>query len=264
MKSNPARFLALLLLGVTSGAAPEASQSSGSVENVVHDPAALKALKYRMIGPHKGSRVTAVTGIAEQPWTYFMGTNGGGLWKTTDAGESWMNVSDGYYTSSSIGAIDVADSDPSIVYVGTGSACIRGNVSPGDGIYKSTDGGESWTHLGLHDAGQIGRLVIHPENPDVAYAAVLGHAFGPNEMRGVFRTTDGGASWEKVLYVSERTGANDIAMDASNPECALRHDVDWGEKALDHDLGQRRGRHLQDHRRRGHLGAARRTDYPPG
>ena len=111
----------------------------------------------------------------------------------------------------------MADSDPAVVYVGTGSACIRGNVSPGDGIYKSTDGGDSWTHLGLRDAGQIGRLVVHPENPDVAYAAVLGHAFGPSEMRGVFRTTDGGASWEKVLYVSERTGANDIAMDPSDP-----------------------------------------------
>ena len=198
-------------------AAPAVSGTQPGEENVVYDPAAYQALKYRMIGPHKGSRVTAVTGIAEQPWTYFMGTNGGGLWKTTDAGESWVNASDGYYASSSIGAIDVADSDASIVYVGTGSACIRGNVSPGDGIYKSTDGGESWTHLGLHDAGQIGRLVIHPENPDVAYAAVLGHAFGPNEMRGVFRTTDGGASWEKALYVSERTGANDIAMDPSDP-----------------------------------------------
>ena len=124
-----------------------------------------------------------MAGIAEQPWTYFMGTNGGGLWKTTDAGESWVNVSDGYYTSSSIGAIDVADSDPSIVYVGSGSTAIRGNVSPGTGMYKSTDGGESWTHVGLRDAGQIGRVIIHPRNPDIAHAAVLGHAFGPNEMR---------------------------------------------------------------------------------
>ena len=202
-------LLPLTLLGVSLAA---------GAQNDVYDPATYQALKYRMIGPHKGSRVTAVTGIAEQPWTYFMGTNGGGLWKTTDAGESWVNVSDGYYTSSSIGAIDVADSDPSIVYVGSGSTAIRGNVSPGDGMYKSTDGGESWTHVGLRDAGQIGRVIVHPQNPDIAHAAVLGHAFGPNEMRGVFRTTDGGAHWEKVLYVSERTGANEISMDPSNPD----------------------------------------------
>ncbi len=183
----------------------------------VYDPALYQALKYRMIGPHRGSRVTAVSGVASQRETFYMAPAGGGVWKTIDGGEIWESVSDGYFEAGSIGAITVADSDPNVIYVGTGSACIRGNVSPGIGMYKSTDAGKSWKHVGLEDAGQIGRIRVHPSNSDLVYVAVLGHAFGPNEQRGVFRSKDGGRSWEKVFHVSDKTGAIDLAMDANNP-----------------------------------------------
>ncbi|NIR80998.1 MAG: glycosyl hydrolase, partial [Gemmatimonadetes bacterium] len=170
-----------------------------------------------MIGPYRGGRSTAATGHPTEMDTWFMGSTGGGVWKTTDAGQSWTNVSDGFFDVASIGAIDVADSDPNVIYVGTGSACIRGNVSTGRGVYRSTDGGDTWSFAGLEDAGQIGDLWIHPKSPDVAYLAVLGHPFGYNSTRGVYRTTDGGESWERVLFVSDSTGFADLAMDPNNP-----------------------------------------------
>ncbi|MHC4711453.1 MAG: WD40/YVTN/BNR-like repeat-containing protein, partial [Planctomycetota bacterium] len=170
-----------------------------------------------MIGPHRGGRVTAVAGIAEHPLVYFMGSTGGGIWKTEDAGSSWANVADEYLESASVGAIDVADSDPSVIWAGMGSACIRGNTSMGDGVYRSLDGGKTWSHAGLPDAGQIGRIVVDPRDPDVAFVAALGHPFGPNPERGVFRTRDGGASWENVLFISDSTGAVDLAMRPDNP-----------------------------------------------
>jgi hypothetical protein len=191
--------------------------SLGSVRAQSHDASLFEALKYRSIGPHKGSRVTAVAGVVGQPYSFYFGGTGGGVWKTTDAGGTWQNVSDAYFKTGSVGAIAVAESDPNVVYVGTGSACIRGNVSPGIGVYRSTDAGRSWTHVGLSDAGQIGRVRVHPKNPDLVYVAALGHAFGRNEERGVFRSTDGGTSWKKLLYLSDRTGVVDLAMDASNP-----------------------------------------------
>jgi photosystem II stability/assembly factor-like uncharacterized protein len=146
-----------------------------------------------------------------------MGSTGGGVWKTTDGGVNWSNVSDGFFEAGSMGAIAVAVSDANVVYAGTGSACIRGNVSPGVGLYKSVDAGSTWTHGGLRDAGQIGRIQVHPQDANLVYVAALGHAFGPNPERGVFRSKDGGKSWEKVLYVNESTGAVDLAMDAFNP-----------------------------------------------
>ncbi len=181
------------------------------------DPDVLKALEYRSIGPYRGGRVTAVTGVPGHPGTFYMGSTGGGVWKTTDAGLSWKNVSDEHFKSGSVGAIAVAESDPNVVYAGMGSACIRGNVSAGDGVYRSTDAGETWTHAGLPEAGQIGRIRVHPRNQDLVYVAALGHAFGPNAERGVFRSADGGKSWEQVLFVSERAGAVDLAMDPNNP-----------------------------------------------
>ncbi|MBI4538377.1 MAG: glycosyl hydrolase [Gemmatimonadetes bacterium] len=181
-------------------------------------PASLyQALEYRLVGPHRGGRVTAVAGVPGVPNTFYMGSTGGGIWKTEDGGESWRNISDGYFKSGSVGAIAVADADPNVIYAGMGSACIRNNVSPGDGVYKSVDGGRTWKHVGLVDAGQIGRVRIHPRNPDLIYAAVLGHAFGPNPERGVFRSKDGGTTWEKVLFVSDSAGAVDLAMDPVNP-----------------------------------------------
>jgi photosystem II stability/assembly factor-like uncharacterized protein len=181
------------------------------------DPAFLDSMKYRSIGPYRGGRVTAVAGVAQQMHTFYMGSTGGGVWRTDDAGQTWRNVTDGQLKSASIGAIAIAPSDPNVIYVGTGSACPRGNVSAGDGIYRSTDAGRTWAHIGLPEAGQIGKIRVHPENPDLVYAAVLGHIFGPNPDRGVYRSKDGGKTWEKVLFVSGKTGAVDISMDAKNP-----------------------------------------------
>lgn len=184
--------------------------------NVVYDSTLFDAMKYRMVGPYRGGRSTAVAGIAGEPFTFFMGTTGGGVWKTTDAGHSWQNISDGYF-GGSIGAVAVAASDPNVIYVGQGSVDIRGNTSTGRGLYKSLDGGKTWTFVGLREAGQIGRIRVHPGNPDLVYAAALGHPFGKNPERGVFRSRDGGATWEHVLALNDSTGASDLAMNPSNP-----------------------------------------------
>src|SRR5205814_2668268 len=138
----------------------------------------------RMIGPARGGRVTTVTGVPQEPMTFYMGAVGGGVWKTTNAGITWTNISDGYFAAASMGSIDVADSDPNIIYAGTGSEGLRSNVSIGRGIYKSTDAGRTWKFLGLRNAGQIGSIVVHPTNPDVAYAAAVGNPFKPNSERG--------------------------------------------------------------------------------
>ncbi len=163
------------------------------------DPKTYGGMKWRLIGPFRGGRALAVTGVPSQPNTYYFGATGGGVWKTTDGGMSWDSLFDKQPVSS-IGAIDVADSDPNIVYVGTGEACIRGNISFGDGVYKSTDAGKTWTNVGLKDTRHIGALIIHPTNPDVVFVAALGHAYGPNSERGVFRTTNGRKTWEKSPY----------------------------------------------------------------
>ncbi|MCJ7680511.1 MAG: hypothetical protein MUP70_07290 [Candidatus Aminicenantes bacterium] len=176
-----------------------------------------KGLTYRCVGPTRGGRVTAVAGIPSRSGTFFLGATGGGVWKTTDFGTNWTNVSDGYFTTGSIGAVRVSASDPDIVYVGTGSDAIRSNVITGRGMYKSKDGGKTWSFIGLKNTGQIGALEIHPGNPDIVYVAALGQAFGPNPERGVFRTKNGGETWEKVLFVSERTGAVDLELAPGNP-----------------------------------------------
>src|SRR5439155_895865 len=152
-----------------------------------------------------------------QPLVYYMGGTGGGVWKTADGGLTWQPVSDKFLTAGSVGALAVAPSDPNVVYAGTGESPIRGNLSPGDGLYKSTDAGKTWKRIGLADAGQIAHVLVHPQNPDLAYVAVLGHAFGPNATRGVFRTKDGGRTWDKVLYRNDSTGAIDLALDPVNP-----------------------------------------------
>jgi photosystem II stability/assembly factor-like uncharacterized protein/DNA-binding FrmR family transcriptional regulator len=182
-----------------------------------YDESLFSALEWRSIGPHRGGRVVAVAGAPSQPYVYYMGATGGGVWKTVDGGMTWLPVADDYLRSGSIGGIAVAPSDPNVVYVGTGETCIRGNTSPGDGMYKSTDAGRTWAHSGLRDAGQIGEVRVHPTDPDIVYAAVLGHAFGANENRGVYRSTNGGATWERVLYRDENTGAIDIVLDPNNP-----------------------------------------------
>jgi photosystem II stability/assembly factor-like uncharacterized protein len=185
--------------------------------NVKVDPSLIDNLKFRDINFSRGGRSTAVTGVPGKPLHYYFGGTGAGVWKTEDAGITWTNVSDGFFGVGSIGSVAVAPSDINVVYVGTGSACPRGNISVGDGMYKSTDAGKTWKHIGLRQAGQIGKIRIHPNNPDLVYAAALGHIFGPNEERGVFRSKDGGETWEKILYIDEETGINDLTMDVKNP-----------------------------------------------
>ena len=175
-----------------------------------------KSLEWKFVGPHRGGRSTTVSGFVSKPYTFLMGTTGGGVWKTTDAGNTWENVSDGQITVGSIGAIAVAPSDENVVYVGTGSAEPRGNISTGKGVYKSTDMGETWKFIGLPKAGLIGKISIHPKNPDIVYVAVLGNIFGENKERGIYKTTDGGKSWNKIHYISERTGARDVEINPDN------------------------------------------------
>jgi photosystem II stability/assembly factor-like uncharacterized protein len=176
-----------------------------------------EGLAFRNIGPFRGGRSIAVTGVRHQPYVFYLGAAGGGVWKTTDGGSNWTVVSDKDFKTGSVGAIAVSESDPNVVYVGTGESHIRGNLSHGDGVYKSTDGGRSWKNVGLKDSRQIARVRIHPGNPDLVYVAVLGHAWGPNAERGIFRSEDGGKNWKKVLFVDENTGASDLAMDPKNP-----------------------------------------------
>ena len=177
----------------------------------------LEALHWRCIGPYRGGRVVAVAGHPVERGVFYFGACAGGVWKTEDGGTYWENVSDGYFGTASVGAIAVSQSDPNVVYAGTGEACIRGNVSHGDGVYRSTDGGRTWRNVGLGDTRHIARVRVHPSDPDIAYVAALGHAFGPNEERGIFRTTDGGESWERVLDRGDRAGAADLCMDPGNP-----------------------------------------------
>jgi photosystem II stability/assembly factor-like uncharacterized protein len=196
--------------------APQAAQSS------LVDPALVSTMQYRHLSVFsRGGRSTAVVGVPSSPNLFYAGYTGGGVWQTTDAGQTWTNLSDGFFEAGSVGAIDVSLSNPQVLYVGTGSACPRGNVSPGVGMYRSTDAGKTWQHVGLRESGTIGRVVIHPTNPDVAYVAVLGNMFAQSEERGVFRTRDGGKSWQKVHFISNRTGAVDITMDPKNPDILI-------------------------------------------
>lgn len=199
-------FVLLTFLHTVSFAAPPAG---------LQDPPGVSALKYRLIGPAWGGRTTRAAGVPGQPNVYYVATASGGVWKTVNGGADWAPVFDSQPISS-IGSLAIAPSDPNVVYVGSGEANIRGNVAAGNGIYKSVDAGKTWTHVWKQE-GQIGTMVVHPKNPDIAFAAVLGHAFGPNPERGVYRTTDGGKSWKQVLKKDADTGASDVALDPSNP-----------------------------------------------
>ncbi len=175
------------------------------------------ALRYRNIGPFRGGRSVAVAGNVGQPRTFYFGGAGGGVWKTNDGGISWRNVSDKYFKTAAVGALAVAPSDPNVIYAGMGESFIRGNMATGDGVYKSNDGGKTWFSVGLKNTHVISQIVVSPDNPQVVFVAALGHVFGNNTERGVYRSTDGGKIWEKVLYVNDKTGASSIAMDPHNP-----------------------------------------------
>ena len=182
------------------------------------DKSFFRSLEWRSIGPPIAGRAPAVTGDPRDPSVFYFGSAGGGVWKTYDAGTYWQNVSDGFFTTGSVGAIAVAASDPNVIYAGTGEVCTHPDIEGGDGVYKSTDAGKTWTNVGLKESEHIGAIVIHPRNPDVVYVAALGHHYGFNPERGVYRSKDGGKTWKRVLFKSDKAGAVDLSMDPSNPD----------------------------------------------
>ena len=181
------------------------------------DPALFKGLHYRLVGPSRGGRVTTVTGVPSQPKTFYMGVASGGLFRTTDAGVTWTPITDGQVPLGSTGSVAVADSDPNVIYLGTGSDDVRSNVSTGRGMYKTTDGGKTWKFIGLYNAGQIGAVRIHPTDPNTVWVSAQGDAFKANAERGVFKTTDGGATWRKVLFLADNLGAMDVELKPGDP-----------------------------------------------
>jgi len=217
MKSLRIFIVTGLILFFLFGITVESGWSKSQKKITKYDESFYKAMTWRCIGPYRGGRCTAVTGISSQPYTYYFGACGGGVWKTEDGGMNWKPVSDGFFKTGSVGAVAVSEWDPNIVYVGMGEAPIRGNVSHGDGMYKSTDSGKTWKKIGLSNTSQISRVRIHPKDPDLVYAAALGHVYGPNAERGIFRSKDGGKTWEKVLFRSEKAGAIDLILDPLNP-----------------------------------------------
>jgi photosystem II stability/assembly factor-like uncharacterized protein len=203
-------FIAAVIILISAGA-------TGFAQSPAENQNFFRGMEWRLIGPFRGGRVETVTGIPNDPLTYYMGSVGGGVWKTTDAGVTWEPLWNKEPVSS-IGAVAVAYSQPNIVYVGTGEACPRGDISYGDGMYKSTDAGKSWQHIGLTDTRHIGKILVDPQDPNRIFVAALGHVYSPNSERGVFRSTDGGQSWTKVLYKNDTTGAADLIFDPTNPQ----------------------------------------------
>ncbi|ADB37618.1 WD40/YVTN/BNR-like repeat-containing protein [Spirosoma linguale] len=214
LKRLPYPFLCLLAL--LSSVVTQAQTTPAAIDPT--QASIMKAMQWRNIGPFRGGRSVCVAGHPTERLVFYMGTTGGGAWKTENGGITWQNISDGFFKTGSVGAIAVSKSNPNILYVGMGEHTLRGNLSHGDGVYKSTDAGKTWKHIGLADTYHIGQVIIDPTNPDVVYVAALGHAFGPNEERGIFRTQDGGKSWKKVLYKNPNVGAIDLTIDPANPK----------------------------------------------
>lgn len=209
--------LVALLAGYPDRAPAARAQRAAEPASTIITPVNYQGLRWRNVGPTRGGRVTAYAGVRTQPCTFYMGGTGGGVFKTDNCGTDWTPISDGQIATGSIGSIAVSESNPNIVWVGTGSAAIRSNVIIGRGVYKSTDAGRTWKMMGLPDAGQIGSVVIHPANPEIVWLAALGSPFGPNPERGVFKTTDGGRTWNKTLFVNEETGARMVTVNVANP-----------------------------------------------
>jgi photosystem II stability/assembly factor-like uncharacterized protein len=212
--SRPHKYLVLLALILLPALA--AAQRGGGGQPASAGP--FGALRWRSLGPDRGGRSIAVAGSDARPYEYYMGATGGGLWKTTDAGVSWKPVTDGLINHSSVGAVAVSASNPDVVYIGTGEADIRGNIIQGGGAYKSVDAGKTWTHIGLTETQVISKIRVHPSNPDLIYVAAFGHHAAPNPERGVYRSKDGGKTWEKILFRDNKTGANEIVLDPKDPQ----------------------------------------------
>ena len=205
------------VLQPTGGGLRAGEQSPPVFQATASNARAFQDLRWRNVGPTRGGRVTAIAGVRSQPCTYYMGATGGGVWKTENCGTDWTPISDGQIATGSIGSIDVSESNPNVVWLGTGSAAIRSNVIIGRGVYRSTDAGRTWQFMGLRDSGQIGAIVIHPTNPDIVWLAALGSPFGPNQERGIFKTIDGGKTWKKTLFVNTETGGRVVAVNYFNP-----------------------------------------------
>src|SRR5579875_1105014 len=207
--NNTLSSLYRLFLGVVAGCALAASATI--------DAQYFAEMRWRLIGPFRAGRTVAISGVVQQPNVFYMGPNNGGVWKSTDYGNTWNPIFDGQDTQS-VGALAVAPSDPNIIYVGSGEGLQRPDLSVGDGIYKSTDAGQTWRHLGLRDGQQIASIIVDPQNPNRLFVAILGHPYGPNKERGVYRSTDGGQSFERVLYKDENTGAMEVRFDPRNSQ----------------------------------------------
>ncbi|MEQ8425375.1 MAG: glycosyl hydrolase, partial [Cyclobacteriaceae bacterium] len=216
-------LLILLCLSLFTHSQGQRRKNSPSTSENTPQPLAnldtyFKPLVWRSIGPYRGGRSVTATGVLGDPMTYYMGNTGGGVWKTEDAGVTWRNISDGFFKTGSVGAVAVADSDPNVIYVGMGEHAPRGvTTSYGDGVYKSTDAGRTWKNMGLELTRHIANIRIDPANPDVVYVAAQGALHGAAPERGVYKSTDGGVTWKRTLYVDENTGCSDLSMDMSNP-----------------------------------------------
>ena len=208
-------LLAFCMLGIQTSVVNAQRKKNKKQKTLSFSKDYYNSVKWRLVGPFRGGRAGTVTGVPNKPNVYYMGTAGGGVWKTEDAGNSWYCISDGYF-GGSIGAVAVSTSDPNIIYVGEGEQTLRGNVSSGKGMWKSLDAGKTWSFIGLKDSEHISRIRIHPENPDLVYVAVIGNLWKPNETRGVYRSSDGGQNWEKILFESNKAGAGDLVLDPNN------------------------------------------------
>jgi photosystem II stability/assembly factor-like uncharacterized protein len=207
----------LLCLSVALISSAQKSKSSSTSQTTLNADQ-FKGLKWRNIGPYRGGRSNAVSGLVNNDQVYFTGYTGGGLWKTEDAGISWKNISDGSFKTGTVGDIAISESDPNVMYVGMGEHAVRGVMTSfGDGVYKSVDGGKTWKNIGLEKTRHIADVVVHPNNSDVVLVAAQGAVHGPSADRGIYKSVDGGATWKKVLYVDENTGASSLSMDMTNP-----------------------------------------------
>lgn len=212
------KLLTLTILALSVLALDAQKKKNKSTDSNKIDASLYEGLKWRNIGPTRGGRSVASCGVVNDPMMYYMGTTGGGIWKTTDGGINWKNISDGQLKTGTVGAISVSESDPNVIYAGMGEHAVRGVMtSSGDGVYKSTDAGKTWKHMGLDKSMHISDVVIHPSNPDIIYVSVQGALYGPSSERGIYKSVDGGANWSKVLFVDNRTGASSLSMDMTNP-----------------------------------------------